>query len=165
MHGLSGFATRPKVNLALLGCDISSCTQNRENEKMKTIIMALVATVSLGAGAAHAADLVHGTWQTVKDDNGNYGHIKITDCGNSICGTLSNSFDSSGKSITTANAGRKIIWNMKADGGGAYSGGKVYAPDRDKTYSSKMTLKGNSLNIKGCVLGICRDGGTWKRVN
>jgi len=54
---------------------------------------------------------------------------------------------------------------MKSRSGGAYSGGKVYSPDRDKTYSSKMTLNGNNLNIKGCVFGICRDGGTWKRVN
>jgi uncharacterized protein (DUF2147 family) len=165
MHGLSGFATRPKVNLALSGENTSSYMQNRENETMKTFMMVLVATVSLSAGAAHAADPVHGMWQTLKDDNGNYGHIEVTECGNSICGTLAKSFDNSGKSITTANAGRKIIWNMKADGGGAYSGGKVYSPDRDKTYNSKMTLKGNSLNIKGCVLGICRDGGTWKRVN
>jgi uncharacterized protein (DUF2147 family) len=132
---------------------------------MKTFLIATVATLSLGVGAAYAADPVHGTWQTAKDDNGNYGHIKVADCGNSICGTLVKSFDASGKALETANTGRKIIWNMKAEGGGAYGGGKVYAPDRDKTYSSKMTLKGNSLNIKGCVLGICRDGGSWKRVN
>ena len=132
---------------------------------MKTFMMAAVASLSLGVGAAHAADPVHGTWQIAKDDNGNYGHITVTDCGNKICGTLTKSFDSSGNALASDNNGRKIIWDMKADGGGAYSGGKVYAPDRDKTYNSKMTLKGNSLNIQGCVLGICRDGGSWKRVN
>ena len=131
---------------------------------MKKFLMAAVATVALGVGAAQA-DPVHGMWQTVKDDNGNYGHIDVKDCGSAICGTLVKSFDSLGAAFKSENQGRKIIWNMKSDGGGAYSGGKVYSPDRDKTYSSKMTLKGNNLNIKGCVFGICRDGGKWKRVN
>jgi uncharacterized protein (DUF2147 family) len=28
-----------------------------------------------------------------------------------------------------------------------------------------MQLNGNTLSVRGCVLGICRDGGTWTRVN
>lgn len=130
---------------------------------MKHFLTAAAMVVTL-TGAA-MADPVHGMWQTVKDDNGNYGHINVTSCGSKICGTLVKSFDSAGKVFKAANQGRKIIWDMTAEGGGAYGGGKVYSPDRDKTYKSKMTLKGNSLNIKGCVLAICRDGGTWKRVN
>ena len=43
--------------------------------------------------------------------------------------------------------------------------GKVWSPDRDKTYSGKLVLSGNSLNVKGCVFGVCRSGGKWKRVN
>ena len=27
-----------------------------------------------------------------------------------------------------------------------------------------MTLSGNKLAVRGCVFGICRDGGTWTRV-
>ena len=110
------------------------------------------------------ADPVEGTWKTAPDDNGNYGYIKVSTCGAKICGVLARSFDSKGATLDSPNNGRKIIWDMVSDGGGKYSGGKVYAPDRDKTYSSKMTLKGNSLNIKGCVFGICRDGGNWSRV-
>jgi uncharacterized protein (DUF2147 family) len=26
-------------------------------------------------------------------------------------------------------------------------------------------LNGDTLAVRGCVLGICRDGGTWTRVN
>lgn len=130
---------------------------------MKTLLTAAALAVTL-TGAA-LADPVHGTWQTTKDDNGNYGHISVAACGAAICGTLVKSFDSAGKVFTSENQGRKIIWDMKSEGGGAYGGGKVYSPDRDKTYNSKMTLAGSSLKIKGCVLGICRDGGTWKRVN
>lgn len=131
---------------------------------MKTLIAAAVFGLTM-AGTAFAADPAVGTWQTAKDDNGNYGHINVTECGSAICGTLVKSFDGGGAPLESENTGRKIIWNMKADGGGQYSGGKVYAPDRDKTYNSKMTLSGNALKIKGCVLGICRDGGAWTRVN
>jgi len=117
------------------------------------------------AGAAMAGDAAEGTWQTVPDDNGNFGHIKVAACGAAICGTLVKSFDKSGAPMKSENIGKQIIWDMVPNGDGTYGGGKVWSPDRDKTYNSKMTLDGDSLAVKGCVLGICRDGGTWKRVN
>jgi len=128
---------------------------------MKQLIMAAVLT--LVAGMAHAADLVEGTWQTKKDDNGNFGHIQVKPCGPAFCGILVQSFDSTGKVLKSPNVGKRIIWDMKPKGGGAYGDGKVWSPDRDKTYSSKMKLSGNNLAIEGCVFGICRDGGTWIR--
>ena len=130
---------------------------------MKTLITAAALTFGM-AGAAFAADPIVGTWQTIKDDNGNYGQIKVVECGSKICGTLIKSFDSSGKAFKSENQGRKLIWDMNADGGGKYSGGKVFSPDRGKTYNGKLVLSGNSLNVKGCVLGVCRSGGSWKRV-
>ena len=123
-----------------------------------------LAAVLLLAGPA-LADPVHGTWKTTADDNGNYGHIQVTDCNGKVCGTLVKSFDASGAVLESENTGRQIIWDMEADGSGAYSGGKVYSPDRDKTYNSKMKLNGIQLSVSGCVLGICRDGGTWTRLN
>ncbi len=129
---------------------------------MKQFMMAAVLT--LVAGMAQAADPVEGTWQTKKDDNGNFGHVQVKPCGPAFCGTLVRSFDSAGKVLKSPNVGKRIIWDMKAKGGGAYGDGKVWSPDRDKTYSSKMKLSGSNLAIEGCVFGICRDGGTWIRV-
>lgn len=130
---------------------------------MKTLFFAAVATASMTT-AGWAADPIVGTWQTIKDDNGNYGQISIKECGSNICGTLVTSFDSAGKAFKSENQGRKLIWDMKNDGGGKYSGGKVYSPDRDKTYNGQLVLSGNALDVKGCVLGICRSGGKWSRV-
>ena len=131
---------------------------------MKTAILAAIATLTFGGAAM--ADPIFGTWQTIADDNGKYGHISVRDCGDrGICGTLVRSFDENGAEYVSENQNRAIIWDMAADGGGAYSGGKVYAPDRDKTYTSKLQLNGNTLNVQGCVFGICRDGGAWTRVN
>ena len=127
-------------------------------------ISALAAAMAFVAGAALAADPVFGIWKTKPDDNGNFGHIDVNACGDKICGTLIKSFDGAGKEFASDNVGKKIIWDMENQGDGKYGNGKVWSPDRDKTYSSKMKLSGNGLAISGCVLGICRDGGTWTRV-
>lgn len=117
----------------------------------------------LSAGAA-LADPVEGMWRTKADDNGNSGLIQITPCGNAFCGKLVKAFDSAGKELDSPNVGKKIVWDMKPEGDGAYGDGKVWSPDRDKTYDAKMQLNGNKLSVSGCVLMICRDGGTWTRV-
>lgn len=126
--------------------------------------LALAALLAVFGTAAFAADPVEGVWQTKKDDNGNYGHIQIKACGAAFCGTLIKSFDKDGKNLESENVGKKIIWDMVAYGDGVYDDGQIWSPDRDKTYNSEMKLDGNSLQVYGCVLGICRDGGTWKRV-
>ena len=110
------------------------------------------------------ADPVEGIWKTKPDDNGHFGHVQIAPCAEKFCGVLMKAFDGDGAVVQSDNIGKQIIWDMVAEGGGYYDSGKVWSPDRDKTYKSNMTLTGDSLAVKGCVLGICRDGGTWTRV-
>ena len=126
-------------------------------------ILALMTALMLSAAPAFA-DPVDGLWQTEPDDNGNTGHIQIAACGDRICGVLVQAFDGGGAVMASDNIGKQIIWDMIPEGDGYYDGGKVWSPDRDKTYKSNMQLTGDSLTVKGCVLGICRDGGTWARV-
>ena len=125
---------------------------------MKQLIAAACLTVD-GAGMA-LAEPVTGTWQTETGDGGGYLHVAIAPCGSNICGTIKKVFNSD----DTSSEGKPIIWDMKAKGNGSYSGGKIWAPDVDKTYRSKMSLNGNSLKVSGCVGPIYR-GQTWKRVN
>jgi uncharacterized protein (DUF2147 family) len=126
--------------------------------------LAVAAAVLLSATAA-LADPVEGTWKTKADDNGHFGHVRIAPCGPAFCGTLIEAFDATGAKISSPNIGKQIVWDMVAQGDGAYGDGKVWSPDRDKTYNSKMQLSGDALQVSGCVLGICRDGGTWARVD
>lgn len=128
---------------------------------MKSIILALVV---LGAGAA-MADPVEGLWKTKPDDNGHFGHVKIAACGAAFCGTLVKAFDETGTPRESEHVGRQIVWDMVAEGEGAYDGGQVWAPDRDKTYVAKMSLAGDVLSVSGCVMGglICR-AQDWTRV-
>ena len=64
--------------------------------------------------------------------------------------------------MTSDNIGRQLIWDTASNGDGTYSG-QVYSPDRDKTYNSYLVLTGDSLSVRGCVLGFCREGGVWSR--
>jgi uncharacterized protein (DUF2147 family) len=123
----------------------------------------IIFVASLAAATAQA-DPAHGTWQTSPDDNGNFGHIEVSDCGESICGVLVRAYDGTGQRLASDRIGQRIFWDMVAGGDGAYSGGKVYAPDRDKTYNSRMNLRGDRLTVEGCVFGICR-GSQWQRVD
>ena len=127
---------------------------------MKTIALSFIAAIGL-AGAAFA-DPLEGTWRTAPDDNGNTGLIQVAPCGSALCGTLVRAYDANGNQISSPNVGRQIISQTVAQGGGEYRG-KVYSPDRDATYNSRLQLNGNTLSVSGCVLGICRDGGTWRR--
>ena len=121
-------------------------------------LLALLATPSF-------ADPAHGLWQTKPDDNGNFGHVRIQTCSNGkICGGLVASFGPGGQPIESPNIGRAIVWDMEPQGDGQYRNGRIYAPDRDSTYNSRMELRGNTLGVSGCVAFICREQ-EWTRVN
>lgn len=126
---------------------------------MKKIALAAAAAVMLAAGPA-LADPVFGNWKSQPGDSGAYIHVKISACGSKVCGKITKVV---GKKSNVV--GRSIIKNMKINGGGSYSGGTIWAPDKDKTYASKMELSGNKLKVSGCVAGglICR-GQTWTRL-
>jgi uncharacterized protein (DUF2147 family) len=132
---------------------------------MKHIILG--AAFAFGAVGMAAADPVDGLWKTAPGDTGGYLHVTIEPCGSKICGTIKAAYKKDGSlSADYEHLGKKLIWDMSADGDGDYSGGKIWAPDTDKTYNSKMELSNGALVVKGCVAGglICR-GQDWTRVN
>ncbi|WP_319530309.1 DUF2147 domain-containing protein [uncultured Cohaesibacter sp.] len=128
---------------------------------MRKSLLALPSAALLMASPALAADPVYGDWKSAPGDGGAYVHVKIGPCGSKICGKITKVV---GKKNPTS-LGKSIIKNMNADGSGKYSGGTIWAPDKDKTYSSKMKLSGNKLSVSGCVAGglICRSQ-TWTRL-
>ncbi len=128
---------------------------------MKKYLLAAVAVIAM-TGAAFA-DPLEGMWRTAADDNGNSGLIQVAPCGAKLCGTLVKAFGPDGAEIASDNIGRQIISETVMDSPNNYSG-KVYSPDRDKTYNSRLVMTGNTLDVSGCVFGICRNGGTWTKV-
>ena len=54
--------------------------------------------------------------------------------------------------------GMTILWGLKPDGKGKWSGGSVLDPENGKTYKSKLELLdgGRKLGMSGCIAFICR---------
>ena len=124
--------------------------------KVTTVFSALV----LSATGALAADPAIGMWKSEPGETGGYIHVAITSCGDALCGEIKDVVGNDNRTII----GRDIILGMQSKGNGKYAGGTIWAPDTDKTYSSKMTLEGDALVVKGCVaVFLCR-GQNWTRL-
>ncbi len=127
---------------------------------MKRFIIAAAMGVAMAGSVL--AEPVLGTWQTQVDD-GAYAYVKFEPCGAALCGSVTRTFDGSGE-IQSSIIGRNLVSNMKADGGGAYSGGTIWQPSKDREFKSKMELSGDTLNVSGCFGPICKKQ-TWSRVD
>lgn len=121
--------------------------------------------------SAAASDSLQGIFQTEPGDEGGVLHVKFSLCADAdkVCGVIVKAIDKQGNvSNDYEHLGKKMIWDMQAqsENNGSYEGGKIWAPDKDKTYKSKMQLTGDILKVEGCVLGgfICR-GQDWQRVS
>ncbi len=108
---------------------------------------------------------VDGTWKTEASDTGGYLYVDIAPCEDSVCGTISKAFNKDGEEIADyAHIGKVMLSGMKQKKDGSYAKGKIWAPDKDKTYKSKMKIEDGSLSVSGCVAFICRSQ-VWIRVN
>jgi uncharacterized protein (DUF2147 family) len=114
-------------------------------------------------GIASEAD---GVWKTEANDEGAYLEVTIGPCDSDssrTCGKISNAFTKRGPDPKYEHTGKLMIKGMKANNGTSYSGGTIWDPEDNKTYSSKMNLKGEDLDVEGCVTILCR-GQHWTRV-
>ena len=122
---------------------------------MRTTLLGLA--LAFGLAGAASADPLLGSWRTAADDNGHSGLIEVTVCGRSLCGELVGAFDENGNPMQSPNIGRLIIWDTNPTQGGDYVG-RVYSPDRDEEYDSRLVLTGDSLSVSGCRRGLRRAG-------
>ncbi len=129
-----------------------------------SIMFAGLATAGT-AGSGFAADAA-GVWTR---DTGT-SKVRIAPCGDALCGTVIwesvpkndvNNPDESKRSRPVV--GTRVFFNMKPNGDNKWSG-SAYNPEDGKTYSGGMTLSGDTLVTKGCVLGglICRSA-SWSK--
>ena len=126
--------------------------------------LTMAALILMATAGISLAEPLLGKWRTAPQDDGTSGVVQVAPCGAALCGTLVTSFDANGKEVANPENGMLILSETTARGGGEYRG-KIYAPDRDTTYNSRLELEGDRLKVSGCVLGICRDGGRWQRVD
>lgn len=125
--------------------------------KLFTKTALAVAGISL-ATMAFAADPLHNTtWQTY-DEGKPKGVVKITESNGVLTGKLISANTSAGKQYV----GNTVIRNLKADGGGKYSGGTITDPAKGKDYRMTASLSGSTLKLKGYIGPFSRSQ-EWKK--
>ena len=125
--------------------------------KLFTKTALAVAGISM-ATMAFAADPLHNTtWQTY-DEGQPKGVVKITESNGVLTGKLISANTAAGKQYV----GNTIIRNLKADGGGKYSGGTITDPAKGKDYRMTANLSGSTLKLKGYIGPFSRSQ-EWKK--
>lgn len=122
---------------------------------MKKLLLALIYVFALSATLfAQSNDPILGTW---KNSSGE-AHIEVYKKGDKYFGKLAWINNASKKDENNPNEklrdrkllGLEILTNFTKKGN-VYEGGQIYDPKSGKTYSCKMTPKGDKLEVRGFV--------------
>ena len=110
--------------------------------------MALV----VSAFAVRAASGATGVWD--RDDG--LGGVRITMCGDALCGHVVWLRDKDGPAFI----GQKVLFDMRQTAADTWSG-TAHNPEDGRDYAGTMTLAGDRLVTRGCVFGglICKSVG------
>ncbi|MGI9626192.1 MAG: DUF2147 domain-containing protein [Longimicrobiales bacterium] len=133
---------------------------------MRRVIGVFVGMLIATASTAALAGGAEGVWRTEADDEGAYLEVTIGSCesdSSKTCGKITKAMTQQGVDPKYPNLGVLMVKDMESGDGTDYSGGTIWDPVHDKTFNSKMHLRGDDLDVKGCVSIIC-SGQDWKRV-
>jgi len=127
------------------------------------LFLGMTLAAASSVAIANGAD---GVWSTEVSKDGGYLEVTIGPCDSDstkTCGKISSAFNKQGVDAGYKNLGKLMVKDMVSQDGKNYSGGMIWDPEHNKTYKSKMHLKGNDLDVEGCVSFFC-SGQDWKRV-
>ncbi|PVB60742.1 DUF2147 domain-containing protein [Labrenzia sp. 011] len=137
---------------------------------LKSVLTAAIAAAGFLAAASAGATAADARGDWVRANGAS--KIRITSCGNALCGKLIwlRTPRNDTKNPDTAKRDRPllgidIVQSMKPTGKGGQWKGKVYNAEDGKTYTGFIALEGaEKLKLEGCVMGglICK-GETWTR--
>lgn len=125
---------------------------------MKIMVTTTVATLVALSGftSAHAAD-IDGQWAR---GDGN-AKVRIASCGSHICATNTWIKPGTPKEMK----GDKLVMTIKPGADGVYSG-TAFDPQRDMTYKLTVTVNGDKMTTRGCIVaGLLCKGVAWTRIN
>jgi uncharacterized protein (DUF2147 family) len=135
----------------------------------------LMFAMSIASGAM--ADDATGTWITWIMASGKV-TVNVSSCGDALCGrvvALKKPLDKYGKpKVDHKNPnpalrsrpviGLALLSDMKPSGENKWAG-YIYNPDDGRTYTAKVTLNGNTMKVKGCVIGFICQSKIFLRLN
>lgn len=142
---------------------------------MKQFLMLAAYMIIALAARSQQADQVMGQWLSEDKD----GKIEIYRSGDKYFGKLiwaSKMYEADGKTsrkdeknndpaLRNRNLKDLVLLSNFIYDDGVYADGKIYDPKSGKTYSCKMTMSGEKLNIRGYVgLSILGRTTVWTRV-
>lgn len=128
---------------------------------MRPIILALI-LLPLPAIAGG----VDGVWKTNPGSKGGYLEVTFGPCATDkakTCGVISKAFNKAGENPKYKNLGKDLLSGLTSTDGKTYSGGTIWDPETGKTYSAKVTVKGDEMDVDGCLSIFCEDK-HWTRV-
>lgn len=131
-------------------------------KRLSAFIICVVLLLVVNAhGQEAGADTILGDWLTEEDK----AVVEIYRCDNHYCGRIVSLKEPKNPDGTdkrdTENPdpskrdrkiiGLDIVWGFSYDGNNKWVDGNIYDPDNGKTYSCKMTLKGDQLKVRGYI--------------
>lgn len=123
---------------------------------MKPLMPTVAVVVLLLAGMAEAGD-ISGQW--ARGDG--KAKVQITPCGSDICAV--NTWIKPG--TPKEKEGDKLVMSIRPDAEGSYSG-TAFDPQRDMSYKLTVTVDGNKMTTKGCVVaGLLCKAIDWTRID
>lgn len=125
---------------------------------MKVSALAILSALSpMLVGLSATAAEIDGNWAR---GDGN-AKVVIAPCGGKICAT--NTWIKPG--TPKEKTGDRLIMDIKQSEAGSYSG-TAFDPQRDKSYKITVTVDGDSMTTKGCIIaGLLCKGISWTRIN
>jgi uncharacterized protein (DUF2147 family) len=123
---------------------------------MMKIPLATMLCSLLAFSAVNAAD-IDGQWAR---GDGN-AKVRIAPCGSDICATNIWIKPGTAKEKT----GDRLVMTINPDADGVYAG-TAFDPQRNLTYKLTVTINGDKMTTKGCVVaGLLCKGVDWTRIN
>jgi uncharacterized protein (DUF2147 family) len=85
--------------------------------------------------------------------------VRVERCGGAFCAINTWIKDTSeGEQV-----GHKLVMNVNPTGEGTYSG-SAFDPQRDRTYGMTMTVRGDSMTTRGCIVKVLCKSMQWSRI-
>jgi uncharacterized protein (DUF2147 family) len=120
-------------------------------------MMPMVAVLAMGAASTAVAADINGQWAR---GDGN-ARVKIAPCGSDVCAV--NTWIKQG--TPKEKEGDKLVMSIKPDAEGSYAG-TAFDPQRDMSYKLTVTVDGNKMTTKGCVVaGLICKAINWTRID
>ena len=124
-----------------------------------TVSVAAVLTLASASVMAATRTTPHGSWRTIDDEtNETKSIVKLYEVEGKLYGRVDKLLlkpgalceNCEGEDYNKPIEGMIVVWGLSdADGDGVWEGGKVFDPEKNKTYRCKIWMEDGNIKIRG----------------